>query len=211
VQLVQSGGATETVAASTLTTTLPASSTTGDLLVLTAAGYTGATNGITSVTDTAGNTWTKGGAYFVSGHYSAGELWFCANARPVTSVTARSSTAVVRAGTVLEFAGIAATSPLDRAVGTAGTSTVASSGPITPAATGELLVGFVAGHGSTQAMTVTTSGFTSLPQRTSAASTPTSVRAGYRVGATATPLSMTATFGASMYWAAGIAAFRVAG
>ncbi|HEU5271758.1 MAG TPA: hypothetical protein VFU36_17665 [Jatrophihabitans sp.] len=89
VRLVQSAGATETAAATSLSTTLPAASTAGDLLALTVSGYTGATDNITSVTDTAGNTWTKVGAYFVSGHYSEGELWFCANARSATSVTVR--------------------------------------------------------------------------------------------------------------------------
>jgi len=210
VRLVQSAGATETAAASTLTTTLPASSTSGDLLVLAVAGYTGATNHITAVTDPAGNTWTRVGAYFASGHYSEGELWFCANARPVTSVTVRSGSALMQATSVLEFSGVATSSPMDRAVGAAGTSTAANSGSITPA-TGELLVGFAAGHGSTQAMTLTTAGFTALPQRTSAAGTPVSVRAGYRVGAGATPVATTATFGNSMYWAAGIAAFRATG
>jgi calcineurin-like phosphoesterase family protein len=210
VRLVQSAGATETAATTTLTTTLPASSTTGDLLVLTVAGYTGATNNIASVTDTAGNAWTKVGAYFVSGHYSEGELWFCPNAKAVTSVTVRSSTALVQATTVLEFSGIAAISPLDKAVGTAGTSKTANSGSITPAA-GELLVGFAAGHGNTQSMTVTTAGFSALAQRTSAASTSASVRAGYQVGAGGTPVALTATFGTAMYWAAGIAAFHPAG
>lgn len=209
VRLVQSAGATETAAATSLSTTLPAASTAGDLLVLTVSGYTGATNNITSVTDTAGNTWTKVGAYFVSGHYSEGELWYCANARSATSVTVRSGTALVQATTVLEFAGIAATSPLDRSAGTAGTSTAANSGSITPVA-GELLVGFAAGHGSTQAMTVTTSGFTAPTQRTSAAGTPVSVRAGYQLHAGGTAVALTATFGSAMYWAAAIAAFRPA-
>jgi len=149
------------------------------------------------------------GAYFVSGHYSEGELWDSAKARPVTSVTVRSNSAVVQATTVLEFAGIATTGALDRPAGTAGTSTTANSGSLTPAA-GELLVGFAAGHGSTQAMTVTTAGFTSLTQRTSAASTPASVRAGYRIGAPGSSVALTATFGSAMYWAAAIAAFRPA-
>ena len=52
--LVQAAGST------TATVTLPRPSTQGDLLVLSASVYTGATNHITSVTDSAGNTLDPG-------------------------------------------------------------------------------------------------------------------------------------------------------
>ena len=58
-QLVQSTGATETTAAKSLTATFPAATTIGDLLVLSASVYTGTTGRITSVTDSAGRSWTR--------------------------------------------------------------------------------------------------------------------------------------------------------
>ena len=75
--LVQSGSGTETASATSLAGSFPTATTAGDLLVLSVSQYSGATNHITSVTDTAGNTWTKiGSGYFVSGHNSDGEMWY---------------------------------------------------------------------------------------------------------------------------------------
>ena len=83
-QLVQAAGATETSASTSLTDTLSTSASAGHLLVLAASVYTGATNPITSVTDSGNNTWTKIGAFLVGGHYSDGEIWYAANANAVT-------------------------------------------------------------------------------------------------------------------------------
>jgi hypothetical protein len=208
-QLVQAAGATETAAATALTATFPAATGNGHLLVLAAGVYTGTTNRISSVTDSAGNSWTRIGAYAVSGHYSDGELWYAANARPVTSVIVHNASAAVVAARVLEFSGVATSNPLDLNTGTSNTSTSASSGSVTSGA-GELAVGFVAGHGSTQSITVTAAGFTALGQLTSTASTPTSVVAGFALPAAAIPVSFTGTVASSYYWAAGIALFRPA-
>ena len=207
--LVQSGGATETAAATSLTTTLPAASGAGHLLVLSAGVYTGLSNPITSVSDSAGNVWTKVGAYAVSGHNFDGELWYAANARSATTVTARTSSAAVIAMSVLEFAGVATGSPVDVATGTSATSTTPASGAVTTSP-GGLAFGFVAGHASTQAITVTATGFTALAQRTSAASTPTSVVAAYRVVPAGSAVTMTGRVTTAMYWAAGVVVFRAA-
>ena len=209
-RLEQSSGATETSAATSLTTVLPTPTKSGGLLVLTAGVYTGTTNRITSVTDSAGNTWVRAGAYASAGHYSDGELWYAANAKPTTSVLARTASAAVMATTLMEFSGVATSSPLDLSAGASNTGTSAASGPVTPTASNELVVGFAAGHGSTQPMVVNSAGFTPLPQRTSAASTVTSVVTAYRLTTAGTPVSMTATFGKAMYWAAGIFVFRPA-
>ena len=61
--VVQSIGATESGSATSLTGTFLSPTTSGHLLVLSASVYTGATNQITSVTDSGGNTWTRVGAY----------------------------------------------------------------------------------------------------------------------------------------------------
>ena len=209
-RLVQSSGATETAAATSLTTVLPTVTRSGDLLVLTASVYTGTTNRITSVTDSAGNTWVRAGAYATAGHYSDGELWYAANSKPTSSVNARTTSAAVVATTLMEFSGVSTSSPLDTSSGTSGTGSSAASGSVTPTASNELVVGFTAGHGSTQTMLVNAAGFTPLPQRTSGASTVASVVPAYRLTTVGMPVSMTATFGSAMYWAAGIVVFRPA-
>jgi hypothetical protein len=66
--LRQTGGATESSAATSLTASFPAPTATGNLLVLAAGVYAGATNHIASVTDSSGRAWTRIGAYSVSGH-----------------------------------------------------------------------------------------------------------------------------------------------
>ena len=201
--LVQAAGSTSA------TVTLPTASTQGDLLVLAASVYTGATDNLTSVTDTGGNAWTRIGAYSASGHNSDGELWYCPNAQPTTAVTVHQATVVNTALGLQEFAGVTPTSPLDVAAGTSSTSSVAAAGPVTPLAANELLVGFAAGHGSTSPMTVG-AGFSSQPQQTTGASF-ASLVTGYRVLSAPSAQSFTATFPTAMYWAAGIVAFKASG
>jgi acid phosphatase type 7 len=209
-QLVQSAGASETSAATTLTTTFPTATVGGNLLVLSASVYTGSTNQIKSVTDSAGNTWTKIGAFAVSGHYSDGEMWYSPNARSVTRVTVQTGSSAVVAMNVQEFSGVAAASALDVATGTSNTSTSPASGAVTPTAGSELAVGFIAGHGNGQQITITAPGYAAQPQQTSKASTVASVEAGYQVLGSASAQNFTGSFGASMYWAAGIAVFKSA-
>src|SRR5207244_4519280 len=71
-------------------------------------------------------------------------------------------------------------------------------------------VGFIAGHGSTQGITVTAAGYTAQAQQTSTngGSTPVSVVTGYQVLSSTAIQSFTGSFSAAMYWAAGIAAFK---
>ena len=209
-QLVQSTGATETTAAKSLTATFPAATTIGDLLVLSASVYTGTTSRITSVTDSAGRSWTRIGTYAVPGHNSDGEIWYSANAASVTKVTVRTMSSAVVALSVQEFSGVAATSPLDAATGRSASSSSPSSGTVTPTVPGDLAVGFIAGHASKQAITVTSPGFTTQPQRTSAASQVASVVTGYRALSTVDAQTFTGSLSTAMYWASGIAMFRPA-
>jgi hypothetical protein len=209
-QLVQATGATETTAATSLTARFSAPTVAGDLLVLSAGEYTGTTNRITSVTDSAGRSWVRIGTYAVSGHNSDGEMWYAANAASVTSVTARTKSSAVVALSVQEFSGVMTSGPLDVVTGTSASSNSASSGPVTPTAPGDLAVGFVAGHASKQAISVTAPGYATQPQRTSAASHVASVITGYRTVSTVSPQSFTGTVSTAMYWAAGVAMFRPA-
>jgi hypothetical protein len=209
-QLVQATGATETVAATSLTASFSAPTTAGDLLVLSASEYTGTSNRISSVTDSSGRAWARVGSYAVSGHDSDGEMWYAANAGAVTTVTARTKSAAVMALSVQEFSGVMSTSPLDVFTGASASSTSASSGPVTPSVAGSLAVGFVAGHANKQTINVTAPGYTAQPQRTSAAAHVTSVVTGYRTVSTVAAQTFTASSGKAMYWAAGVALFRPA-
>ncbi len=205
--LVQTASGTETAAASTLSGTFPAATGAGDLLVLSASVYTGATNHITSVTDSAGNTWNRVGAYDASGHYSDGELWYSANAKPTNMVTAHTGSAAFMAFEVLDFSGVATTAPLDTSNGTSNTGTSASSGTAASSVANELAVGFVAGHGNTQTITVTSPGYTAQSQQNTTGTVATVVT-GYQVLGTPGAQSFAGTFASGMYWAAGIAVFK---
>lgn len=209
---VQAAGASETASSTSLSATFSVASQPGHLLVLSASVYTGATNQITRVSDSAGNTWTKVGAYFVAGHNSDGEIWYAANANAATTVTVTVASATTIAIEVMEFSGVAAVNPVDASTGTSNTGTSASSGSVTPTAATDLAVGFVGGHSSTQAVTVTTPGYSTQPQQTSsnAGSTPVSVVAGYSVLSSATAQSFSGTFTSTMYWAAAVVLFRSA-
>jgi hypothetical protein len=208
-QLVQSASGTETTSSTTLSGSFPAATTAGDLLVLSASVYTGATNPITSVTDSAGNTWTRiGTAHFVSGHYSDGEMWYSANAKPVTTVTVHNGSAASVAFVAQEFSGVATTGPLDVSAGTSNTGTAASSGSVTTTAANELVVGFVAGHNNAQAITVTSPGYTDQSQQTTTGTNIASVVTGYQVLASPGAQSFAGSFGSAMYWASGIAMFK---
>lgn len=174
---------------------------TGDLLVLSASLYTGATNHITAVTDSAGDTWHPIGNGFVSGHNSEGELWYTFSTAPSTSVvvTTKASSEALE---VQEFSGVGALDTSGFAAGDTAAATTSS----TPVASGDLAVGFVAGHGSGQAITLSP-GYAAQPQVTSG-TTATLVTGAQVVGSGAQAFG--GTFAAGMYWAAGLALFTPA-
>ena len=192
---------------STTTVTLPAASTPGDLLVLSASALTGASKPITAVSD-GKNTWTKVMAKFVSGQNSDGELWYASNAASVQSVTVTTGATTV-ALQLQEFSGVATASPVvDTSAGTAATSSSAASGSVTPAVAGELAVGFIAGHSSTQAITVTSPGYTNEPLVTTSSPSKVSVISGYQALSSTSAQSYAGTFATAMYWAAGVVLFK---
>jgi hypothetical protein len=206
---VQYAGGTETAAATSLSGTFPVPTTSGDLLVASISEYTGATNPITSVTDTAGNTWTRLAGYNSSGHNSNGEVWYSAGARATTTVTAHTASAASMSLVVQEFSGVATTSPVDTATGTSATGLTAASGSTASSAANDLAVGFVAGHGNAESVTVTAPGYVAQPQQTTTGSIATVV-AGYQVLSSPTSTAFTGTFPTAMYWAAGVTLFRAA-
>jgi hypothetical protein len=206
-RLVQTTGASEKSASTSITALFRTMTSPGDLLVLSASVFTGTSNRITSVTDSAGGSWKRVGAYAVTGHNSDGEMWYSAGALPTTSITVHTSSPAIASLSIQEFSGVAGTNPLDVSAGTSKVSTSPASGQVTPTA-GDLVVGFIAGHASSQPITVTAPGYTTQGQQTSVATKITSVVSGYQVLGTASGQNFTGRLSTSVDWAAGIAAYR---
>src|SRR6266702_3234309 len=198
----------QTAGSPTTTATLTNPSTPGNLLVLSAGVYTGTSQPITAVSD-GKNTWTKIKASAVSGQYSDGEMWYTPNAASVSSVTVTTSASAV-ALLLQEYSGVLTTNPLEGSAGTAATSTTANSGTVTPSVSNDLAVGYIAGHGKNQAITVTSPGYNVDPTQTTTSPNIVSVIAGSQPLSSTSAQSFAGTFGTSMYWAAGIALFKAA-
>jgi hypothetical protein len=173
--------------------------------------YAGTTNQVSSVVDSAGSAWTRIGAFAVAGHNSDGEMWYAVSAGAATSVTVFTTNPAVVSLEIQEFSGVATTSPLDVSTGTSNSGTLAGSGTVTPATVGDLAVGFVAGHSNSQAISVTAPGFTAQAQQNSIQAGGyiiASVVTGYKVLSSTNSQTFTGGFMSSMYWGAGIAAFK---
>jgi hypothetical protein len=123
---------------------VPIASTAGDALVASVAIQAGATAAVSTITDSAGGTWTKGPIGFLSGFSTRAELWYRTAGAPVTSVTVTLNTAKAASANVAEFSGIAAAGALD-ASATTGTSssTTAPFPPVTTTSAKTLVVGAI--------------------------------------------------------------------
>ena len=102
--------------------------------MLSASVYTGTTNHLTSITDSAGNVWQKVNAWSTASHNSDGELWYAANAAAATTITAHVATAATMPLRCRSSPASRPRNPLDTSAGASNTGTAASSGSITPAA-----------------------------------------------------------------------------
>ena len=206
---VQSADASEAGASTSLGASFSSPTSPGDLLVLSAGEFTGASDHLTSVTDSGGNHWSQVGSYDVAGHNSNGEMWYSATTHPATTVTVHTSESVSMTFAVVAFSGVASSEPLDTATGQSGSGASADSGPTAASSGGELVVGFISGHGDEQPITVTSPGYTVLPQSTTGSAA--SVIVGFQVVPSPGPQAITGSFAAPMYWSAAIAIFRPAG
>lgn len=106
--------------------------TSGNTLVAFCHLRTGATQSVTSVTDSASNTWALDVSTFLSGNNTKVEIWRCASAASVTTVTGTWSTTLISSMYVVEISGVTGT------VVTAGAGAAASTAPaaVTVAAPG---------------------------------------------------------------------------
>lgn len=150
-----------------ITSTTPAvvthTTTAGSLLVAMCS-RTASSDFFTGVTDTAGNTWTLAAAAPSSGSVGRRvELWYCANARSITSLSVAFAGTSQAAVTLHEFAGVATTNALDTAFAKFQSSSLApTAANVTPSTANSLVIGMLRANASgAQTYTLTSTGWTS--------------------------------------------------
>lgn len=170
--------------------TVPIASGAGHALVAAIAVQAGSTTSVSSVTDSAGNAWTKGPIGFLSGSNTRVEIWHATAAAPVSQVTVNLSAADIVSANVSEWSGIATAQPVDALAGQGNASATNAQTPaIATANANDLIVGAI-NFPRAVSSTLTTPGFARLDDFN--AST-VSGRAAYRV------VSATGTY--SLSWA----------
>jgi hypothetical protein len=134
-------------------------------------------------------------------------MWYAPGAKSVTSVTVHTGASSV-AFQAEEYAGVAASSALDAAAGASNTGSSPHGGPITVPA-GDLVIGFAAGHGSAQAIALSSAYTPTEQQTTTTSGSVATVLTGSHVqSSTGGSMTVDATMPTAMYWAAGLACFR---
>jgi hypothetical protein len=111
VELVRQATAGASTASPSVT--VPIASGAGHALVAAIAVQAGSTTSVSSVTDSAGNAWTKGPVGFLSGSNTRVEIWHSTAAAPVSQVTANLSAADIVSANVSEWSGVATAQPVD--------------------------------------------------------------------------------------------------
>src|SRR5215207_182997 len=135
----QATGGAETAAGSV---TVPIATASGHALVAAIAVQAGTTTSVTSVTDSAGNTWTKGPVGFLSGSNTRIEIWHSTGAASVSEVTANLSAPDILSADVSEWSGVAAAQAVDALGGQGNESgTTAATPSITTTNATDLVVG----------------------------------------------------------------------
>jgi hypothetical protein len=203
-QFVQVNSATPQTSQSTVSVPYPQGQGAGDLNVV-AIGFSDSTSTITSVTDSAGNTYQPA-APLTRGSGMSQAIYYAKNINSATpgnnAVTVHFSNAVPFADVrVAEYDGLDAVNPLDTSASASGTVAAASSGNLTTSAANELIFG----AGYTSGVFVGgTNGFTSR------IITPTDEDiAGDEPAATAGTYAATASQTGAARWVMQAVAFRI--
>jgi hypothetical protein len=121
--------ATGATSASASSFNIPVISTSGDTLVASIAVQAGTTTSVSSVNDSAGNTWTKGPVGFLSGSNTRVEIWYSTGAASVSGVTVNLSAPDLASANVSEWSGVATAGALDAAAGQGNVSSTTASTP----------------------------------------------------------------------------------
>src|SRR5438477_9603273 len=191
------------------TLAFPASTTTGNFIaVVIRAGRSGQ---VFTVTDSRGNVYQLAVRFDVTGDLPNGStlgiLYVPAISGGATTVTVSMPTAGTLRFAILEYAGLATTSVLDGATATQGTSAAPSSGTVTTAANGDLLLGAImTGNPATFGAG---SGYI-IEERVPAAPN-TKLITEDRIQGAAGAAAASASLGGTDVWGAAVAAFRAAG
>ncbi len=200
---VQVSAATPQTSQSSVTVKYTGAQVAGDTNVL-AIGWNNATSSITSVTDSAGNTYqlavpTARGTGVSQAIYYAPNIKAAAAGTNTVTVTFNTATPYVDVR-ALEYSGLDPVNPFDAGASAAGTGTTASSGSVNTTAANDML--FSAG--------MTTGGFLGAGAGFSSRiiTTPDADIAQDRLVSTAGSYSATATLGGSAAWLMQVAAFR---
>jgi hypothetical protein len=142
VALVRQATAGASTAASSLA--VPIASGAGHALVAAIAVQAGTTTSVSSVSDSAGNAWTKGPIGFLSGSNTRVEIWHATAAAPVSQVTVNLSAADIVSANVSEWSGVATAQPVDALAGQGNASaTTAQTPAITTTNATDLIVGAI--------------------------------------------------------------------
>jgi len=142
--------------------TVPIGTDSGHALVTAVAIQAGSTTSVSSVTDSAGNAWTKGPVGFLAGSNTRVEIWHSTGAAPVSQVTANLSAPDVASASVSEWSGIAAAQAVDGSAGQGNASaTTAGTPAITTTNADDLVIGAI-NFPRTVSSTLTTPGFLEL-------------------------------------------------
>ena len=204
--LVQSASSI-TSSAQSLSVTLPATVTTGNLIVVSVSDFPNLP-GSPPVTDSLGNTYTIAGTILTAqGAYSA--IYYAYNviggANVVTLFRTVSSGGQMSMA-VAEFSGVATVSPLVTAVAATGSGSAPASGDMFPASVGDLVIGSGTHNGST--VTSAGPGFTmiAIPTEDSVSHQPLAVE--YRIASGTEPVSATFSLAAGCSWIQNGALFR---
>ena len=133
--------------------------TAGNALVAAFSMRIGASGSVASVTDSAGNTWVHQTAGFVSGSNNRAEIWTCANAASITSLTADLTGAYAVSLILYEISGADPAALVDTKTTTGATSSDAVSdtawgiGTLTPTAGGNYVLIHVVSTSNTLSVT----------------------------------------------------------
>lgn len=192
---------------STKTVTISEPAQAGDLLVLIASLYTGATNHISAISP---DYWHEGSDANVAGHNSDGELWYAIAQGGETSFTVATGASRV-ALDFMEFNGpnLNSTQLITQyADSNRGTTASASTASATETGTGTLEVGFVASHGSNLPVTGPAD-WTNFAQEPTPPAPYVGLVTGYVTGTidSTTAARYSTTLAQAQYWSAGIAIF----
>lgn len=137
----------------------------GSLLIAAFGVRANSNSSVTSITDDAGNTWTKAGSSFRTGQNTRCEMWYASNTLPVTTLTITHSNTTFKSWNVSEWADMDIANPLDAsAVVTPNNSTTAIvAGPFTPTSSNVLVMAmFNTPTASGNTITEDADGFTAM-------------------------------------------------